>query len=698
MRQKPLRIGLYRQLPGWFWVALLWAVSSENILLAQEKSTSPAVYLGEMLRPAELPPRQAAAALQQAEQQLSLLPLADTTGRYQVHVAAGQAAQALRRYHAALKHYRQALLLTRPSSAAAAGVLARLGHTLQQQGDTGQARSKYQQALQLYRLQQNRGGQARLHEQLGLLYGGQDRWRRAQTSHEQALALWQAAGDQRNAIGSLNYIGRAHQRQRHHSRALYYRQLGLAKAEELHDDAQTSQLLHGIGELYQELGNHEVALSYFTRALRRLPDTAPASVRAATLGVVAAMHDSLQQPELAERYLRQATEEVRPASPTQRSTLYYSLASVYRRQGRPDEALAALSYHAALQDSAFAEQRAVQIADLRTRYETEKKEREIQLLTKDRQLQEATLHRQKQLRNLLAVGSLLLLAAVAALYRGRQQQQRANRLLQHKNTAISRQKEELDRLNQTKNTLFSIISHDLRSPLSSLYSLLSLLNLGTLPPEKLAVHSARLTRMLDGTLHLLDNLLNWSAAQMQGEGAARPERVRLDSLIEETLLLLLGDAERKEIQLINQVQTPLLARADVNMARLVLRNLLSNALKFTPPGGTVTVTAAPQGSSWQVTVRDTGVGIDPAYYDNISGLTGPHTTLGTASEKGTGLGLRLCRDFVDRNGGQLWFESELGRGTTFHFTLPMAAPETAVHPASTAAEPAAAAVPVQLRA
>ncbi|MBC8083895.1 MAG: HAMP domain-containing histidine kinase [Hymenobacter sp.] len=266
--------------------------------------------------------------------------------------------------------------------------------------------------------------------------------------------------------------------------------------------------------------------------------------------------------------------------------------------------------------------------------------------------------------------------AVAALYRGRRRQTRLNRLLQRKNRAIGRQKEELGRLNRTKDTLFSIISHDLRSPLSSLYSLFSLLNMGTLPPERLAAHSERLTRTLDVTLRLLDNLLNWSAAQMQGD-QVRPEKVRLQTVTEEALALLLGDAERKSILLLSEIPPLSAVRADPNMVRLILRNLLGNAIKFTPQDGRVVIAArCLEGQGvWEVSVTDSGVGIATPDMPKIFGETGHHTTLGTALEKGTGLGLRLCKEFVERNGGRISCESEPGAGTTFRFTLPLAGPE-----------------------
>ncbi|GAA3955431.1 hypothetical protein GCM10022406_41090 [Hymenobacter algoricola] len=435
--------------------------------------------------------------------------------------------------------------------------------------------------------------------------------------------------------------------------------------------------LSGIAQVYQAVGNQELAAAYYTRALAALPRQAPPGPRAQVLQALATARLAMEQPATAEILLRRALPlaQQRRSKPLL-SILYRTLADAYRRQGKYAQALTSMTRYAGLQDTVFAEERAAQRAELETRYESEKKEREIQLLTKGRQLQQATLRRQLLLRNMLGTGTLLLLGLAVVLYRSRRQQARINRLLERKNRAINRQKEELGRLNRMKDTLFSVISHDLRSPLSSLYSLLSLLNMGKLPPERLAVHSDRLSRTLDSTLRLLDNLLNWSAAQMQGRGV-RPEPLRLDALVDEALGVLLGDAERKSILFLNQVPAACLVHADLNMTRLVVRNLVSNAIKFTPDNGTITVSASRLGKGWEVAVADTGVGIAAADRDKVFGLGGPHSTPGTALEKGTGLGLQLCRDFVERNGGRIYFESQPGRGSIFRFTLPAAkvAPE-----------------------
>lgn len=589
------------------------------------------------------------------------------------HARVARALLSLQRFDQALKHAQQALSLYQEAEqpAGVANTWLLLGRVRFVQGDTGRARVGYVQALRQFGRLHDATAEAHTYEHLADLYASERNWNAALSNYQRALSSWQRLGNLRSAAVTLHAIGRMHLEQHHFSRAVYYLRQSAEQATALHDSVGVAYALHSAGEAYATvMGNQEVALGYYTRALGQLPrHHPPADLEATLYESLARGNVALGNAETAERYLARARPLVqRAGSKFRLAQVYQRLADLYRERGDTAPALTALRRYVSLQDSAAAERRDEQVAELRTRYETEKKEREIQLLIKKREVQEANLRRQKLLRNVLLLGTGLLLLAVAALYRGRKEQQRINLLLEGQNAAISRQKEELDRLNRTKDTLFSVISHDLRSPLSSLYSLMTLLSLGSLPPEKLSQHTERLTRTLDTTLRLLDNMLNWAATQMQG-GGPRTEYFRLDAIAEECLTLLIGDAERKNILVLNHLREEFPARADLNMTRLVLRNLLSNAIKFTPAGGTVILAAERQGKWWQVTVRDTGVGIAPADYAKIFGEAGHHTTLGTAREKGTGLGLRLCKDFVERNGGQLSFESTEGRGSTFRFTV-----------------------------
>lgn len=235
---------------------------------------------------------------------------------------------------------------------------------------------------------------------------------------------------------------------------------------------------------------------------------------------------------------------------------------------------------------------------------------------------------------------------------------------------ISQQKDQLEASNSVKDKLFSIISHDLKGPLNSLKGTLTIWQMGALNPDELKKMTHEIGDQLQQTSDLLDNLLQWSKSQLEGE-VIRPEKVAMHDLLTSSTELLASEFKKKGIAFSIRVDEPCAAIADPNMIRTVVRNLVSNALKFTPSGGSVIVSAAPKGQQVLVTVEDSGVGIPQQSLQSIFSLQGV-TTSGTREEKGTGIGLVLCKEFVERNGGSIRVESTEGKGSIFSFTLPQA--------------------------
>lgn len=238
---------------------------------------------------------------------------------------------------------------------------------------------------------------------------------------------------------------------------------------------------------------------------------------------------------------------------------------------------------------------------------------------------------------------------------------------------IEQQKEELAELNGIKDKLFSVISHDLRGPLSSIQSFLTLLNMeGAITPEQVKRFTEKLAQDVKVTQILLDNLLNWARAQMKGI-TVKPKNLSLLTMAEEIKLLYQMECENKQLSTIIEIPENARVFADRDMAMLVLRNLFSNAIKFTPEQGSITISAEQQNGFAHVKVRDTGVGMPADKLEALFDMNRNNSTLGTKKEVGTGLGLILSKEFVEKNGGSLVVESKENEGTTFSFTLPVPA-------------------------
>ncbi len=235
---------------------------------------------------------------------------------------------------------------------------------------------------------------------------------------------------------------------------------------------------------------------------------------------------------------------------------------------------------------------------------------------------------------------------------------------------LSLKSRELEDLNHLKDKLLSIVSHDFRSPLNTLKGSLSLLVRGALSADEFKMLTKDLLEKLDHTYNLLENLLHWAKSQMEGM-KVYPKRIDLNKIGDDCIELLAPIAEKKLVKLHNQIALESAAYADNEMIKLVIRNLISNAIKFSNARGEVLLRSELQDEQLIISVKDVGTGISNENQERLF-RTESVTTSGTSNERGIGLGLLLCKDFVERNGGRIWFESEYMKGSTFYFTLPAA--------------------------
>lgn len=226
-------------------------------------------------------------------------------------------------------------------------------------------------------------------------------------------------------------------------------------------------------------------------------------------------------------------------------------------------------------------------------------------------------------------------------------------------------------MNATKDKFFSIIAHDLKSPFSNIIGFSSLLKEEPLNLEKneITQFAGAIHKTATGTLQLLENLLNWALMQ-RGHIFFEPKETELSKIAEEIVDDMLNQAIAKRIEIINLIPKNLLITVDENMIKAVFRNLIENALKFTLPGGKVEIKAQISGNNTLVSVTDNGVGIKAANIEKLFKIETGFSTPGTRNEKGTGLGLILCREFIEKHNGQIWAESTEGNGSTIHFTIP----------------------------
>jgi signal transduction histidine kinase len=324
-----------------------------------------------------------------------------------------------------------------------------------------------------------------------------------------------------------------------------------------------------------------------------------------------------------------------------------------------------LEYIISYNDTLFNQQLSEKMFNLEYQFEKQKNQAKIDLLNKDKRIQELELRRAKTYNTAL----LIILALVSGMFiyvlislRHRRTQ----------NKLLEKQKLELDNINKTKDKMFLIIGHDLRGPIGNLKSLIELL----LEDEDISKDESLFDtfnifmKSVQSVSDLLENLLLWAKSQ-RNEITFQPENISVNAVINRNLQLFRTIADHKGIKLIVKADSNLDVYADKNMLMTVVRNIISNAIKYTSKGGFIEVLVEHEGNFSKIVIKDSGVGFSKETASKIFNTKNFYTTSGTNNEAGSGLGLLLSKEFVEINGGKIWAESGSGKGATFYFTLPV---------------------------
>ncbi|WP_421811788.1 tetratricopeptide repeat-containing sensor histidine kinase [Flagellimonas sp.] len=342
-----------------------------------------------------------------------------------------------------------------------------------------------------------------------------------------------------------------------------------------------------------------------------------------------------------------------------------TLYKVHKKNGDTPEALAYLETFKTLSDSLFMDKNKQSLSLLETKiqYQLEKEE----LI----EANEEALAKQRNYIYFSVIVLLILTIITFVIRRSENIQKNLNKELKEKSQAVTQREAQLHEINKTNTKLFSIIGHDLRGPIGGLQSILKMFTDGDITTKELVSFIPKLKTDVDNISFTLNNLLSWGLNQLNGV-VTKPKRVSLSYLVNNNIKLLSEIAKSKSIKIINQLPENPRIWADNNQIDIVIRNLLSNAIKFTPENGLITIEAEEKGNMWQISVRDTGIGMTAEMQRTIFKDSSNVTTYGTNNEKGTGLGLSLCKEMVQKNNGKIWVDSVPRKGTTFYFTVPKA--------------------------
>ena len=353
--------------------------------------------------------------------------------------------------------------------------------------------------------------------------------------------------------------------------------------------------------------------------------------------------------------------------------LYRALSDYYQTIGNQSSAASYLTLYKEVAEERLNERVFFNLDSLIMDYEIQlvKSEADRDLVLKSI-IHKQEIDRQRSVRNILLVSCVLLTLLIYLTFRSLRHKRKLNEDLERQKQQIEEDHQKLLEDNNTQNQLFKILAHDLRGPLGSIQNLGELLWEGQdeLDHKKQKSLINAILRDSKETFNLVDNLLLW-ASNSSGKLNCKLETIDLHKLVNDSLRLIKTRIQQKDIAIANQVDPQLKASGDLQMLKTIMRNLLNNALKFTSPGGHIHVRAqVGENNMVSIGVLDSGVGISDATLKTLFSAEFVHSTRGTMQEKGSGLGLKLCKELVELNGGTIWATSELGVGSAFWFTLP----------------------------
>lgn len=460
--------------------------------------------------------------------------------------------------------------------------------------------------------------------------------------------------------------------------ALYYCREGLQLFNQQKDTMGISILYGRMSRVYLNTKQFEKSLSFCRRAITL--DQLAHNKRGLSIAyeIAAEIFFAINKKDSSVYFLNKAIaidKDVRNI-PNMIST-YKLLAKIYDERKDQHAVIENLNLINELKDSLYNQSGNAQIQDILTKYELEAKEKTIQLLENERKLQQQRTRNQNLVIGIFGVAIILISLLALVFWRMRQFQARANEELSLKNQEIALQNEEIQsqtesvhEISKLKSKLLSVISHDLRGPITNLQSLLSLVTEKAITPEEFKELSAKLKSHLNVSQRTLQNLLSWSLSQMEGI-KTEPITFDVNLTIAEVIDLNREMIGKKNLALEFVSDGPLMVKADIDQVNLILRNLMHNAVKFSRNDGLLKICAEIQNHDCRVSVTDTGVGMTESEVKILLSENEFFTRIGTNQEKGTGLGLLLCKDFIKRNGGKLSIESAPETGTRIEFTLPL---------------------------
>jgi signal transduction histidine kinase len=496
---------------------------------------------------------------------------------------------------------------------------------------------------------------------IGNVYSEIKDYKKANEYFDQAEVVIKQMKDSAQLMSLLNVRGTIYDELQQYDTALFVLQQSYQLAVQLKDKQSIANELTNIGLAYKHQHKTAAALQFFDSALSIFrTDNTPVDVYAAVYNNIGATHAQAGSfKKAAAAFDTSVLLAIQSSSLTIEMENYRNIADMYGQMKNFEKQVVFMKKYYTLKDSLFTTDNKNQLTQLEADYVLNKKNTEI--LKKD-----AAFTTQKSQRNIFIIITLTTLSLLTALAFFYNRIRKTNLLLQQKNEQIGEQKNELQTLNQVKDRLFSIISHDLRNPLVTLRSYLSLADNDSIAAEKKQLFKVQTMRAVMHTSDMLDNLLGWANVQIKNEDASIVP-VNITDCVQDVVGNVQAQALQKQLIIHQQIDAAI-ALGDYDILSIALRNLLTNAIKFSPAHKSIYINSVRKDSKVFVCVADEGIGVSEEQIACILSRQNNSTT-GTQGEKGSGLGLFLVTELLQKINATLRVQSEPGVRTSFTIEL-----------------------------
>jgi len=578
-------------------------------------------------------------------------------------------------YQDALKHYANI-----SNDKGSAECRTALGGILYAQGNIAGSVQYYLDALRYYEDKKDNLGLVNIYTSLAGLYARQNSFSKAIEYNLKAISIYENSSNKLQALVIYDQIGNAYLKQNNYSKATEFFNKSLKAYTELNNKAGVASTLNQLGNINLDLEEYDIAEALFRKSYQLATSLKTPYLQVINLNDLARTMIVRKQYDKAIATYKSAILIAKPGDmKLELEEAYNGLSAVYKLTSQKEKASTFNALSSNLRDSLYNDSTLKKLSDLQLQYESEKKQQQIELLSKEQEMKNVELENERDMKRFLlivtAIISLIFIGLIITFIQNKrysQSLQRQKNELELMNAEIIQQKEKVDQLNSVKDRFFSIISHDLRNNLTTMKLYFDLVGNPNYVPSDNKEITQHISSSVENTIDLLENLLVWASAQIKGIPIHR-QKLPLHSLGEENITLLLASAAAKEISIENNIHEEAIAFGDLDMINLVFRNLISNAIKFTPEKGKIALNSVLNSDNNEcvISVSDNGIGISEENREKLFDQHLHPTTKGTGNEKGTGLGLLLCRDFIIQNKGRIWVESMKNEGTTFYFSLPL---------------------------